>query len=147
MSKITPFLWLPAGKMAEAIAFYMSVFKDDARVISRDAMTAEIELLGQRFILLDAESRWSFNEAVSFVITCKDQAEVDAYWSALIEGGGAESMCGWLRDRFGLSWQVIPDALSRHLHDPDPGRRDRAAKAMMGMRKIVIAELERAAAG
>jgi predicted 3-demethylubiquinone-9 3-methyltransferase (glyoxalase superfamily) len=146
MSKITPFLWFKAGEMPDAIAFYTSVFKQ-AQVVSQNPMTAQLELLGQRFQLLNADSRWSFNESISFVIDCKDQAEVDYYWNALTEGGGAESMCGWLRDKFGLSWQVIPEVLPKYLGDPDPGRRERATQAMLQMRKIVIADLEKAAAG
>ena len=146
MSRITPMLWLQAGKLEEAIALYTRVFPG-ARVLSQNPMVGELELLGQRFMLLQAESRWQFNEAVSFVIGCKDQAEVDHYWSALTADGGTESQCGWLEDKFGLSWQVTPDALSRHLGDPDPGRRQRATQAMLKMKKIVIADLEKAAAG
>jgi len=146
MSTITPFLWFDTGKMEGALAFYTSVFKG-ARVISQNPMSAEFELLGQRFMALNAGPHHTFNEAVSFFISCKDQAEVDYYWDALIADGGAESMCGWLKDKFGVSWQVIPEALGKHLGDPDAGRRDRAVQAMLKMRKIVVADLERAAAG
>jgi predicted 3-demethylubiquinone-9 3-methyltransferase (glyoxalase superfamily) len=146
MSKITPFLWFDTSKLDEALRFYASVF-EDARVISRNATSAEFELLGQRFLALEAGPTYRFNEAVSFFISCKDQTEVDHYWNALSANGGAEGMCGWLKDPFGLSWQVIPEALGRHLNDPDPRRAQRAVQAMMKMNKIVVADLEAAAAG
>jgi len=146
MSTITPFLWFDTGKMEEALDFYASVFKD-ARIISQNPMTAEFELLGQRFMALNAGPHHKFNEAVSFFISCKDQAEVDHYWAALTADGGAESMCGWCKDKFGLSWQVIPAALGQFLSDADAGRRERATRAMLKMRKIIVSDLERAAAG
>jgi predicted 3-demethylubiquinone-9 3-methyltransferase (glyoxalase superfamily) len=146
MSKITPFLWFDSGKLEQALAFYRSVFKD-SRVLSQNAMSAEFELLGQRFMALNAGPNAKFNEAVSFFISCKDQAEVDYYWDALTSDGGSESMCGWCKDKFGVSWQVIPAALGEHLGDPNAARRERAVNAMLKMRKIIVADLERAAAG
>ena len=146
MGTITPFLWFDAGKMGEAVEFYRSVFKD-SRIISRNPMGAEFELLGQRFMALNAGPNFKFNEAVSFFIACKDQAEVDYYWTALTAGGGSEGRCGWLKDKFGLSWQVIPEALGKHLNDPDKARSQRAMQAMLKMNKIIVADLEAAAAG
>ena len=95
---------------------------------------------------LNGGPHFKFSEAVSFFLRCSDQAEVDYYWDRLSDGGTPQR-CGWLKDRFGLSWQIIPDALMRHLGDPDPARAARAQQAMMGMVKIDVAELERAAAG
>jgi predicted 3-demethylubiquinone-9 3-methyltransferase (glyoxalase superfamily) len=89
--------------------------------------------------------QFTFDEAVSFMITCADQAEVDHYWERLLEGGGQESMCGWLKDRFGLSWQVVPTRLFELLSDPDPARAQAASQAMLGMQRIVVADLEAAA--
>jgi predicted 3-demethylubiquinone-9 3-methyltransferase (glyoxalase superfamily) len=146
MSRITPFLWFDTGKLQEALQFYLSVF-EDARILSQNPMSAEFELLGQRFMALAAGPQFRFNEAVSFFIRCKDQAEVDYYWNALCADGGAESQCGWLKDKYGLSWQVIPDALGKHLGDPDLARAQRAMQAMQKMTKIVVAELVRASAG
>jgi len=146
MAQITPFLWFDTGALNEAVRLYTSVFKD-ARVVSRNATSAEFELLGQRFLALEGGPTFRFNEAVSFFIHCKDQAEVDYYWHALTADGGTESMCGWLKDRFGLSWQVIPEALMRYLGDPDPVRSQRATQAMLKMRKIRVADLDAAVAG
>jgi predicted 3-demethylubiquinone-9 3-methyltransferase (glyoxalase superfamily) len=95
---------------------------------------------------LNGGPHFKFNEAVSFQIPCKDQAEVDYYWTALTADGGVESQCGWLKDKFGLSWQVVPDALPRLLGDPDPARAGRAMQAMLGMKKIEVDKLEAAAA-
>jgi len=146
MARITPFLWFDTGALEQALRFYPSVFPG-ARVVSKGPTSAEFELLGQRFLALEAGPTYKFNEAVSFFIHCEDQAGVDYYWNALTADGGSESMCGWLKDRFGLSWQVIPEALGRHLGDPDPARARRALQAMLKMRKIVVADLEAAAAG
>lgn len=142
MPKISPFLWF-AGNMQDAVAFYASVFKD-ARVVSSSPMMATFELLGQRFLALNAPSEHRFSEAVSFFIECDTQDEVDHYWDALRVGGGREQMCGWLKDRFGLSWQVIPRALGRYLADTDRQRADRVMQAMLRMKKIVIADLDAA---
>lgn len=145
MSAITPFLWFDAGQLEEALRFYASVFQG-ARIVSRGPRSAELELLGQRFLALDAERRDPFTEAISLFVSCKDQAEVDYYWNALTADGGAESRCGWLKDRFGISWQVIPEALGRCLGDRDPARAQRALAAMLKMKKIVVADLEAAVA-
>jgi predicted 3-demethylubiquinone-9 3-methyltransferase (glyoxalase superfamily) len=145
MPKISPFLWF-VGNMREAVDFYVGVFKD-ARVLEMTAMSARFELLGREFLALDAHAHQPFTEAISFFVECESQDEVDYYWNALQAGGGREQMCGWLKDRFGVSWQVIPRALGRYLSDGDRGRAERVMQAMLKMRKIVIAELDRAYAG
>jgi predicted 3-demethylubiquinone-9 3-methyltransferase (glyoxalase superfamily) len=99
---------------------------------------------GNRFLAINGGPAFQFSEAVSFMVNCRDQAEVDYYWERLLEGG-EESMCGWLKDRFGLSWQIVPDRLLELEQDPDPARAAAATKAMHGMRKIIVAELEEAA--
>jgi predicted 3-demethylubiquinone-9 3-methyltransferase (glyoxalase superfamily) len=144
MQKITPYLWYD-GKADEAARFYVSVFKD-ARVVASGPRSTTFELFGQRYIALNGGPMYKFTEAVSFFVSCTTQDEVDHYWNALIADGGAESMCGWLKDRYGLSWQVIPEALMRYLSDADRAKADRAAQAMLTMRKIDIAALDAAAA-
>jgi predicted 3-demethylubiquinone-9 3-methyltransferase (glyoxalase superfamily) len=108
-------------------------------------MIVSFELEGQAFTALNGGPHHQFTEAVSFLVHCEGQKEVDHFWDALIAEGGEESMCGWLKDRFGLSWQIVPGRLMELLGDPDPGRSQRAMQAMLQMRKIDIAELERAA--
>jgi predicted 3-demethylubiquinone-9 3-methyltransferase (glyoxalase superfamily) len=108
-------------------------------------LTIEFELAGQRFTALNGGPHFAFNEAISIAVAVEGQAEVDRLWNALIEGGGAESQCGWLKDKFGLSWQIVPTALPRLLGDPDPAKSARVMKAMMGMRKLDVAALEAAA--
>jgi predicted 3-demethylubiquinone-9 3-methyltransferase (glyoxalase superfamily) len=156
MPKITPFLWFD-DQAEEAAELYTSVF-DNSKIlnVSRYAeagpgepgsvMTVEFELEGQKFVGLNGGAAHQFTEAVSFVVNCETQGDVDRYWTALSEGG-EEGPCGWLKDRFGLSWQIVPSALLRLLGDPDRERANRAMTAMMQMKKIEIAELERAAAG
>lgn len=143
--KITPFLWFDAP-LEEPLAYYRSIFKN-FRVLGESPMTATFEIEGQRLHALNGGPHFKFNEAVSLFIDCKDQREVDYYWSRLTAGGGEESMCGWLKDKYGLSWQVIPRALMRYLGDPDRARADRVTQAMLRMRKIDVAALDRAAAG
>lgn len=147
MPTITPFLWFD-GQAEEAMNFYASVFKD-AKVISINkkdgkVLTITFELLGQRFIGLNAGPMYKFNEAVSFFVSCETQAEVDEYWEKLLAGGGQEVQCGWLKDKYGLCWQIIPSSLMRFLGDPDPARAKAAFDAMLKMKKIVIADIERA---
>jgi predicted 3-demethylubiquinone-9 3-methyltransferase (glyoxalase superfamily) len=153
---ITPFLWFDS-RAEEAAEFYVSVFPD-SRIdrITRygsegpgpvgSAMTVAFTLNGQDFVALNGGPIYVFNPAISFVAHCETQEEVDRYWS-LLSDGGSEGQCGWLTDKFGLSWQIVPKALERLIGDPDPGRAGRATKAMLGMKKIVISELEAAAAG
>lgn len=142
----------------DAATFYVSVFPA-SRVtkVTRwgpenpdregTALTVEFELDGQPFVALNGGPQFTFSEAISFQIPCADQAEVDRYWDALTADGGQESDCGWVKDKFGLSWQVIPTRLPELLSDPDPERASRAMQSMMTMKKLDIAELERAAAG
>ncbi len=110
-------------------------------------MTVEFELVGQRFVGINGGPQFTFNEAVSFQIACEDQDEVDYYWERLTADGGEESQCGWLKDKFGLSWQVVPTGLDELFADPDPAKAQRAMQAMLGMRKIDIAALRAAAEG
>jgi predicted 3-demethylubiquinone-9 3-methyltransferase (glyoxalase superfamily) len=156
MPKITPFLWFD-DQAEEAAQLYTSIF-DNSKILNvtqygepgpgrpGSAMTIEFELEGQKFIGLNGGPNYSFTEAVSFQVSCETQEEVDHFWSQLSEGG-EEGPCGWLKDRFGLSWQIVPTALPRLLTDPDREKADRAMQAMLQMKKIDIAELERAAAG
>jgi predicted 3-demethylubiquinone-9 3-methyltransferase (glyoxalase superfamily) len=152
MTKIMPCLWFD-NRIDDAIDFYTSTFKE-ARILSRvrqDAQTpsalAQIELAGHRFMLLNGGPRYPFTEAVSFVIDCADQEEVDYFWDAFVNGGGAESMCGWCKDRFGLSWQVVPRQLYDTVAGSDPEGARRATEAMFKMKKLIVADLQRAYAG
>jgi predicted 3-demethylubiquinone-9 3-methyltransferase (glyoxalase superfamily) len=155
MAKLTPCLWFD-NEGEEAAKLYTSIFPNSKIVkVTRygsagprpegTVMTVDFELDGQPFVALNGGPQFSFNEAVSFQISCNDQDEVDSYWSKLTEGG-EEGPCGWLKDRFGLSWQVIPTALSELLNDPDKEKAQRVMAAMLEMHKIEIDELERAAA-
>jgi predicted 3-demethylubiquinone-9 3-methyltransferase (glyoxalase superfamily) len=155
MREITPCLWFDM-EGEEAARFYTSAFPDSRIVeVSRygeggprpagTVMTVSFELAGQKFLALNGGPEFTFSEAVSFQVSCETQDEVDAYWSTLSEGG-EEGPCGWLKDRFGLSWQIVPTRLPELLGDPDPERSQRVMTAMLGMKKIEIAELERAAA-
>jgi predicted 3-demethylubiquinone-9 3-methyltransferase (glyoxalase superfamily) len=157
MSKIHPFLWFDT-EAEDAMNFYCSLFKDARKgKVTRfpDAVpgmggkvvTAEFELFGQPFTALNGNQGRPFTEAVSFYVDCEDQAEVDRYWTALIADGGEESMCGWLKDRYGVSWQIIPKALPRLMGDKDREKANRVVEAMLKMRKIVVADLEKAHAG
>jgi predicted 3-demethylubiquinone-9 3-methyltransferase (glyoxalase superfamily) len=145
MAKVSPFLWF-VGNMKEAVDFYVSVFKD-ARVLESGPMSARFELLGREFLALNAHPHQPFTEAISFFVEVDTQDEVDYYWRALLAGGGKEQMCGWLKDRFGVSWQVIPKALGRYLGDKDRTKAERTMQAMLEMKKIVIADLDKAHAG
>jgi predicted 3-demethylubiquinone-9 3-methyltransferase (glyoxalase superfamily) len=158
MSKISPCLWFD-GQAEEAAQFYTQLFPD-SRIdnVSRsasdnpsgkkgDVLTVNFTLRGVPFVGLNGGPEFRFNEAVSFVIDCEDQAEVDRYWEALIDGGGEYGPCGWLKDRFGLSWQVVPTRLYELLESPDRGGAQRAMEAMLQMSKIDVAELEAAFEG
>jgi predicted 3-demethylubiquinone-9 3-methyltransferase (glyoxalase superfamily) len=154
--KITPNLWFDT-EAEEAADFYTSVFKD-SRIVSRThytegapreagmVMTVEFELDGQRFVGINGGPQFKFDEAVSFQINCETQEDIDYYWDRLTEGG-EEGPCGWLKDRYGLSWQVVPTGMEEIFDDPDPKRAERAMQAMLGMKKLDIAELRRAADG
>lgn len=145
MQKVVPFLMFEKGAR-EAAEFYVSVFPD-ARILSGDGPGLSFEVAGQRFDAFDGGPHFSFSQGVSFTVRCDNQEEVDYYWDRLREGGGEESMCGWLKDRFGVWWQVIPTALLRAVTDPDQERAQRAREAMFKMRKIDIATIEAAADG
>ncbi|MBJ7288779.1 VOC family protein [Williamsia sp.] len=146
MASITPSLWFNEN-LEEALELYTSVFADaTVHGVNRSSpdgpvLSAEFELAGQRFMALNYPSDFRFTEAASLVISCADQAEVDHYWDQLVVGG-EESQCGWLKDRFGLSWQIVPKRLYELLSDPDPTRANGAMQAMLQMRKIVVADLE-----
>ena len=142
---VAPFLMFKEGAR-EAAEFYVTIFPD-GRLLEGEWPGVAFELGGQRFSAFDGGPDFSFSEAVSFMITCETQEEVDHYWNRLLEGGGEESMCGWLTDRYGISWQVNPTVLAKLIADPDPERSERARQAMFRMRKIDIAELEAAANG
>lgn len=144
MTSITPFLWLD-NNVRDAVAFYKSVFPN-AKIETVSDFMASFELEGQRFHALNGGPQYKFNEAVSFFLSVETQEQVDYFWNKLTDGG-QESRCGWLKDRFGLSWQVIPTALSRYLGDPDRKAADRVMQAMLKMQKIVIADLDSAYAG
>ena len=153
MRKITPFLWFD-GRAEEAMKFYVSVFKNSkaGRVVrygeagpgpKGTVMTAVFQLDGQEFIALNGGPQFRFSQAVSFVVNCKTQKEVDELWEKL-SAGGQQQMCGWLKDKFGLSWQIVPTALPELLSDPDPAISQSVMKAMMQMKKIDIEGLKRA---
>ena len=154
MRKITPCLWFDT-EAEEAANFYTSVFENSRILgVSRygeagprpagTVMTVNFELDGQELVALNGGPQFTFDEAISFQISCKDQDEVDRYWTTLTEGGD-EGPCGWLKDRFGLSWQIVPIRLMELLDDPDPGKSQRAMECMLGMKKIDIAAVEQAA--
>ena len=154
MQKITPFLWY-SSQAEQAAAYYASIFPN-SRITRVTALPSEspsgpagsvkiveFVLFGQPFTAMSAGPLDAFNHSVSFVVNCDDQAEIDRYWNALLDGGSAEA-CGWLKDRFGLSWQIVPTALARMMADSDRVKAKRAAEAMLKMRKIEIAALETA---
>jgi predicted 3-demethylubiquinone-9 3-methyltransferase (glyoxalase superfamily) len=156
-SQIVPNLWFDT-QAEEAAEFYVSVF-GDGRIINKthyteagpreagSVMTVEWEIRGQRFVGINGGPEFSFTEAVSFQVTCADQEEIDHYWEALTAGGGSEGPCGWCKDRYGLSWQVVPEGMEELFADPDTSRAERAMKAMLGMKKLDVAALRAAADG
>ena len=157
MQNISPFLWFDT-QAEEAAAFYVSVFPNSrmldvtrygpgSRGPEGQAMTVTFEVMGLRMTALNGGPYFRFTEAVSFTVPCETQAEVDAYWEKLTADGGEPGQCGWLKDRFGLSWQIVPNVLGELIGDPDPEKSRRATEAMLKMRKLDIAELRRAHAG
>jgi predicted 3-demethylubiquinone-9 3-methyltransferase (glyoxalase superfamily) len=154
--KIAPCLWFDS-RLEEAVNFYVSLFggkvhdtsyyPEGAPMPKGTVLTMTFSLQDEEFMALNGGPHFKFNEAVSFVVKCKDQAEVDKYWSALTADGGQESQCGWLKDKYGLSWQIAPEALLTYTTGKDAGRAKRAMQAMMTMKKIDIATIEKAAAG
>jgi predicted 3-demethylubiquinone-9 3-methyltransferase (glyoxalase superfamily) len=160
MQKITPCLWFDT-QAEEAVAFYRTIFrKSEVTATTRyDAASAEVSgmpdgsvltvafrLDGQEFLALNGGPLFKFTPAISLMVTCKDQPEIDRFWEGLSDGG-EKGQCGWLTDRYGVSWQVVPDVLDRMITDPDPARAARVMKALLPMTKIVIADLERAYTG
>jgi predicted 3-demethylubiquinone-9 3-methyltransferase (glyoxalase superfamily) len=156
MSKISPCLWFD-GQAEEAAAFYVSLFPNSrVEKVSRapadfpsgsagDVLRVDFTLAGESYIGLNGGPLFTFTEAVSLSVDCADQAEVDRYWEALTADGGAPAPCGWVKDKFGLSWQIVPRRLTELMNDPDPGRARRAMEAMLQMSKLDVAALERAA--
>jgi predicted 3-demethylubiquinone-9 3-methyltransferase (glyoxalase superfamily) len=154
MQRIKPFLWFD-DQAEEAMNFYTSIFKDSRVIgVSRygeagpgeagTVMIATFEIEGQQFTALNGGPRFEFNEAISFEIDCETQEEVDYLWESLTAGGGEPGMCGWLKDKYGLSWQVVPRILGELMTDEDREKARRVTEAMLSMRKIEIAELQRA---
>lgn len=155
--KITINLWFD-NEAEEAARFYTSLFKD-SRILGvthygkdmpkpeGSVLTVNFELQGQEFVALNGGPEFKFNEAISLLVNCEDQAEVDRYWAQLTADEGEESVCGWLKDKYGLSWQVVPKALDRMVADPDKAKSQRVMNALLKMVKIDLAELERAYAG
>lgn len=158
MSKIAPCLWFD-GNAEEAAKFYVSLLPDSRidKIMRAPAdypggsagtvLTVDFTLAGQQFMGLNGGPEFKFTEAVSFTIYCEDQAEVDRYWDALLAGGGAPVQCGWLKDRYGLSWQITPTILPKLMADPDPAKARRVMEAMMKMVKIDVAAIEAAYEG
>jgi predicted 3-demethylubiquinone-9 3-methyltransferase (glyoxalase superfamily) len=161
MQKITPFLWFD-HQAEEAAKFYTSVFKNSkvGKILRYDEASAkaaggtvgsvlniEFEIGGQKFTALNGGPEFKFNESISFVVNCDTQKEVDYFWEKLTAGGGQESHCGWLRDKFGVSWQIVPTVLIEMLHDKDSEKSERVMKAMLQMQKIDIKLLKEAYAG
>jgi predicted 3-demethylubiquinone-9 3-methyltransferase (glyoxalase superfamily) len=156
--KIFPCLWFD-DKAEEAANFYIETFGNGRIVNVRrapadypsgqagDVLVVIFELFGQRYTGLNGGPTFKFNEAFSLEVRCEDQAEVDKYWEALTAGGGEESVCGWLKDKYGLSWQITPQRLVDLMADPDPDRAKRAMECMMKQKKIIISEIEAAADG
>ena len=146
MKRITPFLWFD-NQAEDAMNHYVAIFRNSKILnVNRSngkVLLASFELDGQQFLALNAGPQFTFTEAVSFYVSCETQAEVDEYWDKL-SAGGEEGRCGWLKDKFGLSWQIVPAALTRLMNDPNPAKAHAVVNAMMKMKKLVIADLERA---
>lgn len=148
MEKPTPFLWFDT-QAEDAMKFYCSVFKNAKEGVTHKTpdgkvMYVDFEINGQKFMGINAGPEFKFNEAVSFFINCEDQEEVDYLWDKLSSDGGEEGQCGWVKDKFGLWWQIIPKRLGELMGDPDPEKAKRANEAMLKMKKIIIKDLEEA---
>jgi predicted 3-demethylubiquinone-9 3-methyltransferase (glyoxalase superfamily) len=163
MQKITPFLWFD-DQAEEAVKFYTAIFKnskvgktlrygEEASKVSQSGrppgsvLTIEFELEGQKFTALNGGPQFKFNESISFVVNCDTQEEVDYFWAKLTAGGGQESACGWLKDKFGVSWQVVPTVLIEMLQDKDSEKSERVMKVMLQLQKLDIKKLKEAYAG
>ncbi len=159
MQKIIPNLWFD-GNTEEAVNFYVSIFKNSriGKILyyggagkethghdAGEVLTIEFEIEGQSYLALNGGPDFKFTEAISFIVNCDNQEEIDYYWYKLIDGGDPSAqICGWLKDKFGLSWQIVPTIIATMLADPDASKRDRVMKAFLKMKKINIAELEKA---
>lgn len=155
--KITPFLWFDT-QAEEAAQFYTSIFKN-SRILEASrygdagpgpkgsVMVIKFQIAGQEVTALNGGPRFKFSEAFSFVVSCDNQKEIDEYWTKLTAGGGQESMCGWLKDKFGFSWQIVPANMGKLMSPQDPKKADRVMQALLQMRKLDIATLERAGEG
>ncbi|MBI1805502.1 MAG: VOC family protein [Ignavibacteria bacterium] len=154
MQKITPFLWFD-NQAEEAVNFYISIFKNDSKILGMSrygeagpgpkgtVMVAKFQLFGEEFLALNGGPMFKFTEAISLVVNCETQEEVDEYWEKLSQGG-QKSQCGWLKDKFGLSWQIVPTVLGKLMQDKDPNKSKRVMEAMLKMTKIEINKLQRA---
>jgi predicted 3-demethylubiquinone-9 3-methyltransferase (glyoxalase superfamily) len=145
MPTITPFLWFD-NHAEEAMHLYVSIFKNSKVIGVQRAhgrvMSVQFELEGQRFIGLNGGPHFKFTEAISFIVGCETQQEIDELWTKLLADGGQSSQCGWLKDRYGLSWQIVPNALTRMLGDTDPAKAKRVTDAMMKMVKLDVKKLQ-----
>ncbi len=157
MQKITPFLWFD-GQVEEAVQFYLSVFKDGKLLAltrwpeggpgsAGSVMMIGFEMNGQQFVALNGGPGYPFTQAISFVVNCETQAEIDYYWEKLAADGGEHVQCGWLKDKFGMPWQIVPGKIWEWLDGEDPARVQRVTAAVWQMEKLELAELERAAGG
>jgi predicted 3-demethylubiquinone-9 3-methyltransferase (glyoxalase superfamily) len=144
-NKISTFLWFESGAQ-DAAKLYCSIFPVST-ITSSSAMSTSFEIEGQRFVAFNGGPHFKLNPATSLFVSCNNQEEVDALWNRFLEAGGTESQCGWLVDRFGLSWQIIPRQLMELMSDPDPVKSQRVVQAMLGMKKIDVAAIERAHRG
>jgi predicted 3-demethylubiquinone-9 3-methyltransferase (glyoxalase superfamily) len=148
MPKLSHMLWFN-NKAEDAVNLYTNLFKD-SKILSKShgpdggVFTIEFEILGSKYTALNGGPMFTFTEAFSIFVLCEDQSEVDKYWDALTSNGGTAQMCGWLKDKFGLSWQIIPKQLGECLGNPDPVKSAAAMNAMMGMSKVIVSELEAA---
>jgi predicted 3-demethylubiquinone-9 3-methyltransferase (glyoxalase superfamily) len=146
MQNITPFLWFD-GRVEEATNLYTSLFPNSKVIFINKGpdgkvMWANVSLNGSEYMLFNGgPSEYKFNESISFFVKCKDQEEVDKYWNTLTSDGGEESQCGWLKDKFGVSWQIVPNALSECLSNPDPVKAGKAMQAMLKMKKLIVKDL------
>ena len=157
MQKITPFLWFN-NQAEEAVAFYTAIFKDTkvihvahygegAPLPKGTVLTIKFTLAGQDFVALNGGPHYSFTPAISFVVNCESQDEVDYYYEKLLADGGEESQCAWIKDKYGVSWQIVPQVLINYLNDPDAAKAQRVMMAMFKMKKIIIADLDQAYLG
>jgi predicted 3-demethylubiquinone-9 3-methyltransferase (glyoxalase superfamily) len=145
MQKITPFLWFQNNNALEAAKFYCSIFKN-SKILEDGGMVVTFQLDGQQIMGLNGGQHHQFNDAISLFVSCETQAEIDHFWNALTADGGAEVQCGWLKDKYGVSWQIVPTMLGSAVGHPDPVKAKRAMDAMLSMIKLDIKALQDAVA-